>query len=87
MNDNGHDDFFRGSKPMHLRMARANEASFYGGPLDGSFDFAALDDVRLEWRYPNSPLTHVYERDVTGRMYYVGLMDVTPNNDAEQDGA
>lgn len=84
MTDNSNDKFERESRPGKLRIARANEAAFYGGPLDGSFDFTELDDAELDWAFANSDVIHRYIRDVTGKMVYAGIVN---NNDHQADGA
>jgi len=83
MTDNSNDEFDKASSPGQLRIARKDEPAFYGGPLDGSFDFTASDDAELDWCFRNSHVIHRYERDGMGRMRYVGI----PNNDAQADGA
>lgn len=86
MTDNSTDEFDKHSSPGKLRIARAGEPAFYGGPLDGSFDFTEADDVELDWCFRASTTIHRYERDVTKRMYYVGVVS-KHNNDHQADGA
>lgn len=76
--DNGLD--YNGRR-VTLRIAQKGEKAFWGGPLDGSFDFTD-DDDELAWWRKGSSLTHRYERDeVTKTMLYKGA-----NNDREADG-
>ena len=85
MTDNSNDEFDKESQPVVVRMARGNEKAFYGGPLDGSFDWTQPDDDEMEYRDgKNKNTIHLYERDVTGKMYYTG---VKTNNDHQADGA
>lgn len=87
MTDNSTDEFDkdRHYRRQEVRPARATEPAFYGGPLDGSFDFTRPVDDELTYQ-PTGGSIHHYERDITGKMCYTGLVD-PHNNDAQADGA
>ncbi len=72
-----------------LRIARKDEKAFWGGPLDGSFDFTAVDDDdELDWWQKGSTLVHMYERDIIGKMSYKGTrINTNENNDHQADGS